>query len=153
MVIAFVATAAGKVIALPWAVVVFSALGAAVLTLGGVSPPTSRWRVPRGWAYAGDLPYSALFGVILGVGVLTLVGSYGFFVILLGSAYGGLAWAIPSFSAFAFARMLPTVSALHESDAERVTATASRLISRRRHLQLAEALLVLALAATMIAAH
>lgn len=48
--------------------------------------PHLKWQVPQAWARFGHLPYAALFGLVLGIGLLTPVASAGFYVLL--------AWAL-----------------------------------------------------------
>lgn len=43
----------------------------------------SRWMIPRSWGRLGSLPYSAIFGWILGLGFVTRVGSVGYYVLLV----------------------------------------------------------------------
>ena len=73
------------------------------VTLGG-----SRWRVPQEWARFGDVGYAGAFGVALGTGVATRIGSPATFAVLawgLAAPEWGLVW--PGFAAFAAGRAVP----------------------------------------------
>ena len=49
--------------------------------------PTRHWRVPRAWGAAGDKWFSVLFGFVLGMGFLTIVPFFGFYTLLVWSAF------------------------------------------------------------------
>jgi hypothetical protein len=45
--------------------------------------PSSRWQVPAAWSKFGQLVFGALFGAVLGTGVLTVVPYVGFYLLLV----------------------------------------------------------------------
>jgi len=72
--------------------------------------PGSPWQVPRSWGRLGHHAYSAVFGGILGFGILTSVPSVSLYVVLgwgLAAANWSEVW--PVFVAFAVGRGLPLV--------------------------------------------
>ncbi|MYC87714.1 MAG: hypothetical protein F4X22_05680 [Gemmatimonadales bacterium] len=70
--------------------------------------PSSRWMVPRGWQRLGWPWYSLLFGMCLGVGVVTRVTTgTTYFVALLVTATGNPLQAGALFGIFGLARAAP----------------------------------------------
>lgn len=83
-------------------------------SVGGIMPlplPTSTWVLPQSWSRFGHPAYAGLFGGLLGLGVVTVISSAGFYAIL---AYGLTApylhGALPVFLVFGVARVLPIVA-------------------------------------------
>lgn len=60
--------------------VIAGAMAAGVL----LNIPSSRWRVPRSFSMFGEGPFVLLFGFALGLGVLTALPSFGFYVLIAG---------------------------------------------------------------------
>lgn len=74
------------------------------------SPPGSLWRVPRRQFLGGSCGTAAVFGVALGSGLATVVGSYGVWALLLvGWLADDLALSAVSWMAFGFGRALPAI--------------------------------------------
>jgi formate-dependent nitrite reductase membrane component NrfD len=86
------------------------ALLALVWTTGALSwrPPSSRWAVPQAWARFGHAAYAGLFGLILGLGVLTAAASTGLYA-MMAYAWAAPAWWSPwiVFLCFGICRSLP----------------------------------------------
>lgn len=79
---------------------------------GPIRLPEIGWRIPQSWARFGYVTYAALFGAILGVGVLTAVPSIGFYALLAwGLAATDWQAIVPAFAAFGMARVLPLLLA------------------------------------------
>lgn len=76
-----------------------------IVTLGA---PSSCWQVPREWAWAGRLRYSLVFGLLLGLGVVTIVKSWAVYMVLAGAMAQGDMFAGTGVGAvFGFARAMP----------------------------------------------
>lgn len=79
----------------------------------GVIPirlPESGWRIPRSWARFGHTTYAALFGGVLGLGVLTAIPSIGFYTLLVwGLSRADWQTVLLIFGVFGVARALPLV--------------------------------------------
>lgn len=71
--------------------------------------PQSPWRVPEQWARFGRLPFALAFGVALGLGVLTAIGSAGTYVLFVWGLTGTLGEAFVAFACFGVARALTLV--------------------------------------------
>lgn len=70
--------------------------------------PQSKWQVPREWLRFGWVAFTALFGFMLGTGVMTAIASPGFYVLLawgLAVSHWDSLW--PVFMSFGVARALP----------------------------------------------
>jgi hypothetical protein len=76
--------------------------------LGPVRLPQLLWRVPRSWSRFGPTTFASLFGVILGIGVLTAISSPGYYVLVLWAIVSP-AWSSvwPAFAAFGIGRAAP----------------------------------------------
>jgi hypothetical protein len=106
----FVAGVAALFGHLPLWVVGISALTVAVVAIVKPTwkPFSSTWMIPQGWARAGPIAYSSIFGALLGFAIVTRLPGAAFYVLL---AYGLsssqlLMVAIP-FVTFALARAVP----------------------------------------------
>ncbi len=88
-----------------------AALLSAAWTAAGLRVPSSGWRVPRTWGRFGPTAYSAVFGVVLGSGVLIAVPSAGYFVLLV-AAVSESTWVltVAAFSLFGVLRVAPVVA-------------------------------------------
>ncbi len=76
-------------------------------TLIPVRLPESRWRVPRTWDHFGHTLYAAVFGGVLGLGVLTALPSAGFYTLAAwGLAVGQWQYVWPVFGIFGVVRAL-----------------------------------------------
>lgn len=75
-----------------------------------IDPPESHWRVPQNWGRFGHVCYAGLFGVVLGLGVLTAVPSFSLYVVIAW-VFTGPAWhqVWPIFLGFSIARLLPAL--------------------------------------------
>lgn len=71
-------------------------------------PLGSRWRIPRTWRGLGPTKYAAVFGFILGMGVLTAIPSISFLTLLVWCT-SAPAWrdVLLVFVAFGASRSLP----------------------------------------------
>lgn len=87
-----------------------AALGCCVVGWRGdlLRLPSSRWRVPQGWARAGYLAYATAFGWVLGMGLLTAAASVGYYA-LLAYAWTARSWfgVVVVFASFGLARGIP----------------------------------------------
>jgi hypothetical protein len=54
--------------------------------------PDSTWRIPERWARSGQTVFSAIFGLLLGAGVVTARPSVGYPVILMGALALSSSW-------------------------------------------------------------
>lgn len=73
-----------------------------------LSPPTTGWKVPRQWRQKGRPRYSLVFGLLLGLGFVTIVASWSPYVVLAGAAAQGSAvGGSLVFAIFGLARALP----------------------------------------------
>lgn len=92
-----------------------------------VSLSGSRWRVPQEWARFGPVGYAGAFGVALGTGVATRIGSPAMYAVLawgLAAPQWSLVW--PAFAAFAAGRAVPFLAIAARSQ-RRGTYTADQL--------------------------
>lgn len=93
----------------PWTVGVLAALLVLVTArMAPVTLPGSRWRVPQDWARLGSVGYAGAFGMALGLGVVTRVGSPAMYAVLawgVAAPEWNLAW--PVFVVFAAGRTVP----------------------------------------------
>jgi hypothetical protein len=93
----------------PWVFASVAAVGAVAAATGGKRfLPQSRWRVPREWGARGRVPFAAIFGSILGVGILTALPSPGFLALLVW-ALAASSWSSvwPVFLAYGAGRAVP----------------------------------------------
>lgn len=73
-------------------------------------PPSSGWQIPREWRVAGRCRISLVFGLALGLGVVTIVTSWTTYVILAGAmAQAGFLGGATVLGAFGLARGLPMI--------------------------------------------
>lgn len=73
--------------------------------------PQSQWQVPKSWARFGHTAFAALFGGVLGLGVLTAISAPGFFALLmwgLAATHWEDVW--PVFAAFGVGRVIPLLA-------------------------------------------
>jgi hypothetical protein len=120
--------------------------GATVL---GLTPPSSPWRVPRGWAQAGDTGFAAIFGFALGLGFPTLIASFGFYALVVWGLTEPWQATIPVFVAFGLARSLLLVAASFRSSQEQVTDLAAGAMRSARLARPLDAALLAALAVAL----
>jgi hypothetical protein len=115
----------------------------------GLRPPSSPWRVPRGWAQAGDAGFATIFGFALGLGFPTLVPTFGFYALVAWGLTEPWQATIPVFAAFALARSLLLVAASFRSSEERVTDLAAGAMRSVRLARPLDAALLAALATAL----
>jgi hypothetical protein len=91
--------------------------------LARVRLPQSPWRVPRSFVRFGDAGFAVLFGLALGVGILTAVGLGGIYVLLVwAAAESSLVVVLLVFATYALGRVLPTLLvALRDRGGSRMT--------------------------------
>jgi uncharacterized membrane protein len=82
--------------------------------------------------------------------MLTAIGSFGYYVIVVGAVYGGASWAFPVFAVFAAARAAPTFIAVHRGGERQVTDFTHTLIQSSKPLRVLEGPLFVALMAAML---
>ena len=94
---------------LPWAfVAVLTAHLWNGLRFRTVPVPSSSWRVPRSWAALGPNGYAFLFGGALGLGFLTVVGSWAQWALIVAAMQSATAWhGGMILLAFGLGRILP----------------------------------------------
>jgi hypothetical protein len=141
---------AGRVLShRPMQLIALVALVATMSVTGLFHLPESRWRVPRSWGRFGHTMFAALFGVVLGLGVLTAVSSAGYYVLL--------AWAVlvpswsyvwPTFVAFGVGRAIPLVliAVLSGGQEGRLPSVLQQMRARAQALVYVEAALLVAVA-------
>jgi hypothetical protein len=112
----------------------------------GLRPPSSPWRVPRGWAQAGDTGFAAIFGFALGLGFPTLVATFGFYALVVWGLTEPWHATVPVFVAFALARSLLLVAASSRGSQEQVTDLAAAAMRSVRLARPLDAALLAALA-------
>lgn len=79
-----------------------------------VSPmlfPQSRWRIPREWERLGKVRYSAIFGFVLGVAILTAIPAISFYFLIIYALVAGPAASMVIFVSFGLARAVPVIVA------------------------------------------
>jgi hypothetical protein len=124
----------------------------AALALPGESRlrlPGSHWMVPRSWARFGYSGYSALFGLALGAGFVTLLPSAGWYGVIAVAQAGSPWWtAFAVLLAFGAARaaMTPLLTARSARTGEHPVARIPALAAMSRRLVPMEMLLLGALA-------
>jgi hypothetical protein len=120
---------------------------------GGLVPslPASRWRIPRSWSTFGEGPFVLLFGLVLGLGVLTALPSFGFYVLIAWGLTASFYVTWPAFLAFAAGRAVPVVAAAALWRGDEITEGTSRLRRRMRALRGAEAVILGAAAGLLLA--
>lgn len=83
-----------------------------------IRAPNTRWQVPRHWVGAGRFRFSLVFGMLLGLGVATIVKSWTIYVLLLGAvAQGGILAGASIVGAFGLARAMPMMLVAADSTA------------------------------------
>jgi len=89
-------------------------VGAVALVCAGVGSgivplrlPSRNWFIPRAWGRYGRTVYAGLFGGILGLGVLTVIPSIGFYTLLMWALVAPMrdVWLV--FAAYGLARAIP----------------------------------------------
>lgn len=133
------------------AVAAGAAYAAAAAVRIAPSLPSSPWRVPRGWNIAGETPFAVVFGIVLGIGLLTAVATSGFYVVVLWALYAEWREAISVLLAFAVGRAVPSYLALlprFRSDTPMFTWRLARLLVALRPAEAAP-LVVLAAALSL----
>ena len=99
-------------------VVVAIALVLLERTRFAIGVPSTGWQVPRQWMHAGRFRFSLLFGMLLGLGVATIVKSWTIYVLLLGAvAQGGVLGGASIVGAFGLARATPMMVVATDSTA------------------------------------
>ena len=87
-----------------------AALLATAWTVTGLRVPGSGWRVPRAWGRFGPSAYSALFGLVLGSGVMVALPSAGYVVLIVaGVSENSWLLTIAAFSLFGLLRVIPVI--------------------------------------------
>lgn len=148
--------AAGELVLHPplWTVgVVAAALALVAARLVPVPLGGSRWRVPQEWARFGPVGYAGAFGVALGTGVATRIGSPATYALLawgVAAPEWGLVW--PGFAVFAAGRAAPFLAIAARSH-RRGTYTGDQLgpvVALAGRLWPVEAVVLAALAAGLL---
>jgi hypothetical protein len=132
-------------------VVAGAALAAAAALRLLPAPPSSPWRVPRGWNTVGQTRFALVFGLILGFGLLTAVSTAGFYVVVLFALYAEPSAAVLVIMAFIVGRAVPSHIAVLPAFRADVTMFTWRLARVLRALRPAEAAPLVALAVALLA--
>ena len=75
-----------------------------------VVPPSRNWQVPRGLSIAGRPAFSLIFGVFLGLGIVTIVSSWSIYLAIVGAmAQGSVAKGAAVMGAFGLGRGVPVL--------------------------------------------
>lgn len=78
--------------------------------LSGWRVPSTCWQVPQEWAWAGRMRFSLVFGLLLGLGLVTIVKSWGIYVVVGGAfAQGDVLSGASIVGMFGLARGMPMI--------------------------------------------
>jgi cytochrome c biogenesis protein CcdA len=113
--------------------------------------PASRWRVPRSFSMFGEGQFVLVFGFVLGLGVLTALPSFGFYVLVAWGLTGSLYFTLPAFLAFSAGRALPVITAAVFWRGDEITRRTSQVRRSMRALRGVEAVILGAVAGLLLA--